>query len=538
MSADTFRNCIERIVGKENYIVNQAELELASTTNYSTTERVQAVILPANECELGECVKEANKHHIAIHPVSRGKNWGYGSRVPLLDNSVIIDMSRMNRILDYDEDLAYVTIEPGVTFQQLYDFLREKKSDLIISTTGGSTDSSVMANALDRGIGTGLYAERFAHVCGMEVVLPDGATIATGMQRFGDIKAAKLYKWGMGPSMDGLFSQSNYGIVTKITVWLMKSPEHFKLLFYKISDSKKLPALMDVLRELAMSGIVRPAITVYNNFRILSTMVQYPWGKCTPGIDKSDDVIATIRAAVPAVSIVGEWNGEISIRGINKEHADLQAKIVEEAIRPHVDETVIVEVAKDEIRDLHQKHYGVKNIPHDANIIKSFLVRKYIGIPDSAAIKQAYWRKKQPVPDDMVPDRDKCGLIWICPVVPFTGSDVEKSVNIITSVIEKHGYEPSVSLQCLSERAINVIASIAWDREVAGEDAKAEACYAELTEALHIAGYEAYRNTTKGMHIKAQGDHIPDEYMRMLNKIKIALDPENILSTGRYNING
>jgi 4-cresol dehydrogenase (hydroxylating) len=533
-----FNHCLERIVGKHNIITDVNSINLAETTNYKTSEKIHAIIMPSNTAELSECVKEVNKHHIQIHPVSKGKNWGYGSRVPVADNSVLIDLGKMNKILDYNEELAYVTIEPGVTFQQLYDFLRERKSQLIISTTGGSPDSSIMANALERGIGTGLYAERFANICGLEVVLPNGDIVSTGMARFGNNTAAKLYKWGMGPSMDGLFSQSNYGIVSKMTVWLMKSPEYFKLIFYKIGHNQKLPIVIDALRELAMSGVVRPAITVYNDFRTLSTMVQYPWAKCTPGQSTATDVLNTIRAAIPLVSIVGEWNGEISIRAVSKEHADIQSKIVEEAIRALVDEVVVVEVTKEEISKLHQMHYETKNIPHEANIIKSFLVRKYIGIPDSTAIKQAYWRKKLPPPADMNPDRDKCGMIWICPIVPFTGKDVAKANEIIESIIEKHGFEPSVSLQCLSERAINVIVSISWDREIDGEDDKAEACYNELSTSLGNEGYYAYRNTTKGMQLKEKEVGEEDPYMVMLNKIKHVLDPENILSTGRYNISG
>ena len=60
-----------------------------------------------------------------IYPISTGKNWGYGSRVPLHDG-VLVDLGRMNRIVDFDEELAYVTIEPGVTQRQLHAFLQER----------------------------------------------------------------------------------------------------------------------------------------------------------------------------------------------------------------------------------------------------------------------------------------------------------------------------------------------------------------------------------------------------------------------------
>ena len=57
-----------------------------------------------------------------VYPISSGKNWGYGSRARCATR-VLLDLGRMNRILDFNEELAYVTIEPGVTQRQLYDFL-------------------------------------------------------------------------------------------------------------------------------------------------------------------------------------------------------------------------------------------------------------------------------------------------------------------------------------------------------------------------------------------------------------------------------
>jgi hypothetical protein len=44
------------------------------------------------------------------YPISRGKNWGYGSRVPARDGCVLLDLGRMNRIVGFSEKLAYVTV--------------------------------------------------------------------------------------------------------------------------------------------------------------------------------------------------------------------------------------------------------------------------------------------------------------------------------------------------------------------------------------------------------------------------------------------
>jgi 4-cresol dehydrogenase (hydroxylating) len=249
-------------IGKENVITDRQLLTQAELTNYPTTQNIPLILRPSSVEELKECVLIAKQYKQSIYPVSAGKNWGYGSRVPVKDNNIILELKQLNRIIDFDEKLGYITIEPGVTFQQVFEFLRKNKSQLILSTTGSSIHSSIVGNSLERGVGTGLYADRFAHVCGLEIMLPDGNIIATGFERYGDIKIGKLHRWGLGPSLDGLFTQSNLGIVTKMTIWLMKAPNYFHFAFYKINGKEKLEKLIDSLQEMMMEGIIRPAVTV------------------------------------------------------------------------------------------------------------------------------------------------------------------------------------------------------------------------------------------------------------------------------------
>ena len=84
-----------------------------------------------------------------------------------------------------------------------------------------------MGNALDRGGGYtgGDFRDHFDAHCGMEVVLPTGELVRTGMGANPHAKTWQLFKYGMGPWVDGIFSQSNFGIVTKMGFWLMEEPE-------------------------------------------------------------------------------------------------------------------------------------------------------------------------------------------------------------------------------------------------------------------------------------------------------------------------
>ncbi len=536
MTTDALLNALRNSIGEEHVIIDKSYIEAAETTNYRTQQKISLILKPGTVDELQKCILIANEYKTPVYPVSRGCNWGYGSRVPVADNSILIELSRLNKITDYNEHLGYVTIEPGVTFQQLFEFLRERNSELILSATGGSTGSSLVGNAIERGIGTGLYADRFATVCGIEAVLPNGELVSSGFGRYGNHTAAHVYRWGVGPSIDGLFSQSNFGIVTKLTQWLAKLPEYFQLVAYRLKDNNRLPALIDKLQEMAMSGLVRPTITMYNDFRVLSTVMQYPFDKCTPGKTHPNELLKVIRETTPFGALASTWNGEISIRSVNPEHGKVQTSIIEKELRPYVDELFVVEIGKDEMMETLQNHYKGITGDRETDALRSFLLRKYIGIPENTSLKQTYWRKRKPIPEVINPDTDKCGMIWMAPIVPFAGADIAKAIDIINNIVYKYPFEPAISLQCMTERAVNIIGSINWDREVPGEDEQAELCYTELNKSLKEHGFFAYRDTTMGMHMK-HADGNTDSYTQFLSGIKQAIDPNNILAPGRYNIN-
>ncbi len=172
------------IVGADHVINDRAALHAAETATFPTTARVPLILRPADRQQVQACLRVANTNRVPVYPISTGRNWGYGSRVPAADGSVLLDLGRMNRIVDFSEDLAYVTVEPGVTQQQLFDFLRDNRSRLWMDATGARPDSSLIGNTMERGFGHTPYGDHFAYVCDFEVVLPAGERIETGFSRF------------------------------------------------------------------------------------------------------------------------------------------------------------------------------------------------------------------------------------------------------------------------------------------------------------------------------------------------------------------
>ena len=78
-----------------------------------SVEQVQAIL------------KIANQYRQPLWPVSTGKNMGYGSTTTAAPGQVVLDLKRMNRILSVDVELCTALVEPGVTYQQLRDYLDE-----------------------------------------------------------------------------------------------------------------------------------------------------------------------------------------------------------------------------------------------------------------------------------------------------------------------------------------------------------------------------------------------------------------------------
>ena len=98
---------------------------------------------------------------------------------------------------------------------------------------------SVIGNTLDHGVTYMPYGVDMGMQCGMEVVLADGELMRTGMGAMAGNRAWHVYKRGLGPTPDQLFMQSNFGIVTKMGVWLMPYPEVYMPLWLRLLERRR-----------------------------------------------------------------------------------------------------------------------------------------------------------------------------------------------------------------------------------------------------------------------------------------------------------
>lgn len=516
------------LLGAEHVRADEASLARVQTATFSTQQRACAVLYPANREQVQQCLAIANRFKVPVYPVSSGKNWGYGSAVPITDGAAILNLSRMDRIIDFDEELAYVTLEPGVTQAQLYTFLKARNSRLWMDATGSSPACSIIGNTVERGFGHTPYGDHFANVCGLEVVLPGGECIHTGFGRFPNAKAAAVYRWGVGPFLDGIFTQSNLGIVTRMTLWLMPAPEYFQAFYFTIEHDAQLEESINIMRRLRLDGTIKSAVHIGNDYKVLSSIRQYPWSLTGGKTPLPADLLKQLSKSWD----FDVWNISGALYG-TKQQVALGRRRIERAVQGKVKRLRFLDARRVRLAEIVKFPYrwitGI-NLPEMLKIIRPvFGIMQ--GIPTQEAIKSTYWRKKNAVPEDMDPDRDGCGLIWCSPVAPASGEHARAMVEIAKQVCAKYGFEPAMSMTLITERSLDNVISITYDRQEPGEDARAIACHDELLQRLTDAGYYPYRLGVQSMGALPAAH---DDYLEILRRIKAALDPNQVLAPGRY----
>ncbi|MFX1587677.1 MAG: FAD-binding oxidoreductase [Promethearchaeota archaeon] len=249
------------IVGEEFVMDDSASLFVYSG---DMTENVphmpEFVVAPLTTEEVQKIVLLANREKIPVVPFVSGSNLG-GLTIPL-EGGIIVDLKRMNKVLEVNERDQYAIIEAGVTFSNIKNFLDKNHPDYVYTYTYATPAAGVVPNALLEGLATlsSKYGTTAAFINGLEAVLPTGEIVKVGSC------AASNYWFSRNPLPDlvGLFTswQGMTGIVTKLAVQLEPRPAYTGIKIIMLDDVHKGFRLMEEL----------------GRTQILDNLIMFNWG--------------------------------------------------------------------------------------------------------------------------------------------------------------------------------------------------------------------------------------------------------------------
>lgn len=532
---------IKAVVGEANVLTSPEEVASHSRDTSLWQRLCSAVVYPASTSEVAQVVQIASEFKLPVWPYSKGKNWGYGATQGFREGALILLLERMNRIVEVNEELAYAVIEPGVTQKQLNDHLKNHNFKLWVDSTDSTTEGSVVGNALERGVGYTPYWDHFGHLCGLEVVLAGGEIVRTGAGPENTL-TWHTYKWGSGPYIEGLFSQSNFGIVTKAGIWLLPEPSGFSCFICEIEDEKNLPAAVDSIRRLALDRVLQSNVHMVNDVMFMAQMMQYPYELLNGRTYLSAETRAGLRQRLKIApwTISGGIYGapeqvrvnkrlikrELSRRGRLTFLNDTSFGVLQRLLRlwkKHPESSLLSSLLRKVTNSSLEK---LQVIPHVYPILK--------GVPGNYIVGFAYFKSHGPRPTTNVdPARDNAGLIWLAVVSPLTGKHTGELVRLCEPIFHKHGFDWSCTFIMVNPRSVLGLIEIFFDKTSTDEGARAQALYQELAAETLRAGYQQYRTSI------AHGAHIMDsapEFQRMMDAMKFAIDPNNIIAPGRYGL--
>ncbi|MBZ6078221.1 FAD-binding oxidoreductase [Microvirga puerhi] len=466
-------------------------------------DRIPAgVVYPASTADVRAIVRAANRHGVPLYPVSTGNNIGLGSRSAVHPSQVIVDLGhRMNRIIEVDEKLAFAVVEPGVSYQAMYDELVRRGNKLMLDVTSGPPQGGMIGNALDKGAGYTPYFDHFGFACGMEVVLGNGEVLRTGD---GALEGDNLINWhtskySFGPILDGLFTQSNYGIVTRMGVWLLPRPPAIRSFHFAFPDDDDLEQIIELCRPLKLSNFVPTLFRVANDLYLCGSEGENPEYRASGGKRSISD---EGRRALREHHGVGAWTVSGAFYGPSAEALEPQIK---------------------RVRDLFCQSGKARYIPHEeAEGIAPLQVaiNAFSGVPSVGELGLLKWRPGG-------------GNTWFLPGTPMDGKTTNEFQRVCRKVYEDHGLDYTVMNVC-GPRFARGLHVITFNREDENERRRADDCYRKMSEEVARLGVFVGR-APLDYHAFHMGQTM-DSFRDACSGIKQALDPNGIIAPGRYGI--
>lgn len=453
-------------------------------------------VAPASVEQVQAILAVANRYRLPLWPVSTGKNMGYGMATPASSGQMILDLKRMNRILDFDAELGTILVEPGVTYQDIHDYIEANNLPYWIDVPTVGPIVSMVGNTLERGVGYTPYGDHFFMQCGMEVVLADGTILKTGMGSITNGNTWQAFKWGYGPYLDGIFTQSNFGIVVKMGMWLMPRPPAYKPFVARSGNFEDVAAITNTIRPFRMNNLIP------NGVLIMGALYQLAMFKRRADIWLgSEPIPLDVLKAEAARNGLGMWNTYFALYGTEEIIAAIEP-ILRDAFT-----AAGAEVLTD------AEMGGNPWFEHHKTLMRGGMTLEEIGLV-------RWWGPQG-------------GAVAFAPVAPAKGDQTMAQSALATETMNRWGFDYAPAY-AVGGRELHHIIFLMFDKGSNDSAARAEQCLAEMITRFGERGWAAYRSSVSTMDLVARQY---GQANREVNaRIKQALDPNHILAPGKQGI--
>ncbi len=418
---------------------------------------------------------------------------------------LVLDLKRLNRVLEVDDTLAYAIVEPGVSYFDFYRYLHDNNHKVWLDCADPGW-GSVIGNALDHGVGHTPHRDHFDSHCGMEIVLANGELMRTGMGALPDSPNWATYKYGFGPHLSPIFGQANYGIVTKMGMWLLPEPEAGRNDLVDVPRQADLVPFIDTLSNLANQGILDSS-----------------WSVGSPLMSSRDPEIAeAVRNGAPVAELerlgraqnVPYWGVRLRFYG-PAEVIDAKWKYTQQRLSAA-------------IPGVSFRAGAAYRFPVDpatlAETDDSFQ-KAAIGIPEMSIFNIGGAVRSQ-------------GHIFFSPIIPMSGKELVRAQGVFTQAFKDLGMRSPGTIGGWSwyKRNLVLLFNMPISKDPA-ENRKMRDNYRALVKISAANGWGEYRAAPAFMDdIAASFSYNNHALRRFQETIKDALDPNGILAPGKSGI--
>jgi hypothetical protein len=463
-----------------------------------------AAVAPASVAEVQAVVRICNARGIPLYPISTGRNLGYGGSAPVYSGSVVLDLKRMNRVLEVNEGNASCLVEPGVSYFDMYKHLQETGSKLWLDVPDPGW-GSMIGNALDSGGGytAAPYRGHFEAQCGIEAVLADGEVLRTGMGAMPGSETWQQYRMGIGPCLDGLFRQSSLGIVTKMGFWLFPRPEAYLNCAVDLQHFANIEPLIDLVNELEYGNIFNGMPSVSSPVLTRGNPMMF---QAIPPAEEMDKLVR--ETGLPA------WRFSVSFYGPEK----------------------VIRAQWEYVQERFAKFAGVQfkensfvKLPLDAAAMEKVAKARF-GIPSLEIFAVGSRSPANPEPS--------AGHIWFSAIIPRSGKGFVEANRVMRRECARLNiplfmFSPAVT--CWTRSFVLFAAvPVSHDQEA---NKRLRESVREVIRICAQHGWGEYRCPPAFQDTVMNAYSFNNNILRRVNeRIKDALDPNGILSVGRYGV--